>query len=111
MYSGIVCVSPGMLPAIMIVAPNSPRLRANASTAPAITPRFASAAFVPVATMPWWIRGFARDQPITPVVDSLRALLLGTPAGSAPWTALIWCGGLLAAAAAAAGVLFRRRTA
>jgi ABC-2 type transport system permease protein len=72
---------------------------------------YASAAFVPVATMPWWIQGFARDQPITPVVDSLRALLLGTPAGSAPWTALIWCGGLLAGAAAASSVLFRRRTA
>src|SRR6185437_14647505 len=67
---------------------------------------YASAAFVPVATMPWWIQGFARDQPITPVVDSLRA-----PAGSAPWTALIWCGGLLTAAVAASSLLFRRRTA
>jgi ABC-2 type transport system permease protein len=72
---------------------------------------YASAAFVPVATMPGWIRGFARDQPITPVVDSLRGLLLGAPAGSAPWTALAWCGGILAAAAALSGLLFRRRTA
>ena len=44
-------------------------------------------------------------------MDSLRGLLLGTPVGSAPWTALIWCGGLLAVAAAVSGVLFRRRTA
>ena len=42
MYRGIVWVSPGMLPAIMTVAPNSPRPRANASTAPAMTPRRAS---------------------------------------------------------------------
>jgi len=72
---------------------------------------YASSAFVPIATMPWWIQGFARDQPITPVVDTLRGLLLGTPVGSSPWTALTWCGGILAAAAIVSGVLFRRRTA
>jgi ABC-2 type transport system permease protein len=72
---------------------------------------YASSAFVPVATMPWWIRGFARDQPITPVVDTLRGLLLGTPVGSRPWVALIWCAGILAAGVVAGGLLFRRRTA
>jgi ABC-2 type transport system permease protein len=61
--------------------------------------------------MPWWIRGFARDQPITPVADTLRGLLLGTPVGSRPWAALIWCAGILAAGAVSGGLLFRRRTA
>ena len=72
---------------------------------------YASSAFVPIATMPWWIRGFARNQPITPVVDTLRGLLLGTPVGTSPWAALIWCAGILAAGTAAGGLLFRRRTA
>jgi ABC-2 type transport system permease protein len=84
---------------------------ANALTfAMAFVP-YASSAFVPVATMPWWIRGFARDQPITPVVDTLRGLLLGTPVGTRPWVALMWCAGILAAGVVAGGLLFRRRTA
>jgi ABC-2 type transport system permease protein len=72
---------------------------------------YASSAFVPVATMPRWIQGFARNQPITPLAQSLRGLLLGTPVGTAPWDALAWCGGILAVGLAASGVLFSRRTA
>ncbi|HUA27401.1 MAG TPA: ABC transporter permease [Streptosporangiaceae bacterium] len=72
---------------------------------------YASSAFVPTVTMPWWIRGFARDQPITPVVDTLRGLLLGTPVGGRPWIALAWCAGILAAGVVSGGLLFRRRTA
>ncbi|HTW01360.1 MAG TPA: ABC transporter permease [Streptosporangiaceae bacterium] len=72
---------------------------------------YASSAFVPIATMPWWIRGFARNQPITPVADTLRGLLLGTPVGSSPWAALIWCAGILVAGVVAGGLLFRHRTA
>ncbi|MEO8689369.1 MAG: ABC transporter permease [Solirubrobacteraceae bacterium] len=71
---------------------------------------YASSAFVPVDTMPSAIQGFARHQPITPVIETLRGLLLGTPVGSSPWTALAWCGGILAVSMAASGVLFRRRT-
>jgi len=71
---------------------------------------YASSAFVPVATMPGWIQGFARDQPITPVTQSLRGLLLGTPAGAAPWVALAWLGGILAVSLVLCGVLFSRRT-
>ena len=67
---------------------------------------YASSAFVPVRTMPSWLHGFAGHQPATPVIETLRGLLLGTHVGSAPWTALIWCGGLLAVAAAVSGVLF-----
>jgi len=60
--------------------------------------------------MPAPIQGFARHQPITPVIETLRGLLLGTPVGSSAWTALAWCGGILAVSIAASGVLFRRRT-
>ena len=40
---------------------------------------FTSSAFVPVNTMPWAVRWFAEYQPLTPVIDALRGLLLGTP--------------------------------
>jgi ABC-2 type transport system permease protein len=72
---------------------------------------YASSAFVPVHTMPAWLRGFAAHQPITPITESLRALLLGTPVGSNAWIGLAWCAGILAASIAASGFLFARRTA
>ena len=71
---------------------------------------YASSAFVPVETMPSWLQGFASHQPVTPVIESLRGLLLDTPVGSHPWTALAWCAGILAASIAASGYLFARRT-
>jgi ABC-2 type transport system permease protein len=43
-------------------------------------------------------------------VAALRGLLLGTPVGASPWHAVAWCAGILVAAAAISGVLFRRRT-
>jgi len=72
---------------------------------------YASSAFVPVHTMPHWLQGFARHQPITPLTETLRGLLLGTPIGSNAWIALAWCAGILAISIAAAGTLFARRTA
>jgi ABC-2 type transport system permease protein len=71
---------------------------------------YASSAFVPVDTMPSWIRGFAENQPITPVIESLRGLLLDTPVGSSPWVALAWCGGILVVSIVASAALFKRRT-
>jgi ABC-2 type transport system permease protein len=71
---------------------------------------YASSAFVPVRTMPWWLRGFARHQPATPVTETLRALLLGHPAGQLG-AALAWSGGILAASVLLSMALFRRRTA
>ena len=71
---------------------------------------YASSAFVPVDTMPTWLQGFAEHQPITPVIETLRGLLLDTPTGEA-WTALAWCAAILAVSLAASGALFRRRTA
>ena len=71
---------------------------------------YPSSAFVPIQTMPHWIQGFAAHQPITPVTETIRSLLLGTPAGLSPWQALGWCVAILATSIALAGVLFRRRT-
>ncbi|MBT2444654.1 ABC transporter permease [Streptomyces sp. ISL-36] len=72
---------------------------------------YPSSAFVPIDTMPGWLHGFAEHQPVTPVIESLRGLLLDQPVGSTPWIALAWCAGILAIAVAASGALFSRRTA
>lgn len=71
---------------------------------------YPSSAFVPVDSMPGWLHGFAEHQPLTPVIESLRGLLLGHPVGGSPWEALAWCAGLTAVSVAAAAALFRRRT-
>ncbi|WP_434743622.1 ABC transporter permease [Micromonospora sp. SH-82] len=72
---------------------------------------YPSSAFVPVETMPTWLHGFAENQPVTPVIESMRALLLGTPTGSAPGYAAAWCLGLLALGVALTAALFPRRLA
>ncbi|MFE9387785.1 ABC transporter permease [Streptomyces sp. NPDC006784] len=71
---------------------------------------YPSSAFVPIDTMPGWLHGFADNQPVTPVIESLRGLLLDQPTGNSPWLALAWCLGLLALALPLCAVLFRRRT-
>jgi ABC-2 type transport system permease protein len=71
---------------------------------------YPSSAFVPVDTMPSWIQGVAAHQPVTPVIETIRSLLLGTPAGSSPWQALAWCAAILIVSITLASALFRRRT-
>jgi ABC-2 type transport system permease protein len=71
---------------------------------------YPSSTFVPVATMPGWIHGFANNQPITPVVETLRGLLLGQPIGNHAWFAVAWCAGITVVSIVATGALFRRRT-
>ncbi|WP_238420908.1 ABC transporter permease [Streptomyces taklimakanensis] len=72
---------------------------------------YPSSAFVRVDSMPDWLHGFADNQPVTHVIEALRALLLDRPAGDALWWALAWCAGLSVVSIAASAFLFRRRTA
>ena len=72
---------------------------------------YASSAFVPVRTMPTWLRGFASHQPATPVTETIRGLLLRQPGGIPLGAALAWCAGILAVSVAVSALLFRRRTA
>jgi len=46
--------------------------------------------FVPTASMPEWLQGFAQHQPFTPFIEAIRGLLLGTPLGSNVWLAIGW---------------------
>jgi ABC-type multidrug transport system permease subunit len=57
---------------------------------------FASAAFVPVSTMPGWLQSFAANQPVTQVVDAARHFALGVPANGAVWKSLVWIAVILA---------------
>ena len=56
---------------------------------------FLGSGFVPVDTMPAPVRLFAEHQPFTPVIETVRGLLAGTPVpATTVWTALAWCAGL-----------------
>jgi ABC-2 type transport system permease protein len=70
---------------------------------------YPSSAFVPIHTMPSWLRGFASNQPVTAVADATRALLNGTPAGADPWHAIAWSVGIIVVSVGLAGLLYRRR--
>jgi ABC-2 type transport system permease protein len=71
---------------------------------------YLSSAFVPVHTMPSVLRGFAEHQPLTPVIETLRGLMIGTPVATSAWTAVAWFSAILAIAYATATYLFNRRT-
>ena len=57
---------------------------------------FASSAFVPTATMPGWLQGFADINPVTVAVNTLRALTFGQSPAPDLWWMLLWVGGILA---------------
>jgi len=56
---------------------------------------FLSSAFAPTETLPLVLRVFARYQPMTPVIDALRGLMMGTPLGNEIIVALAWCVGMI----------------
>ncbi|MEU8920982.1 ABC transporter permease [Kitasatospora sp. NPDC048545] len=55
---------------------------------------FIGSAIVPPDSMPTALRWFAEYQPFTPVIETLRGLLMGTAIGTSAWSALAWCTGL-----------------
>lgn len=64
---------------------------ASAFSYPLIFLPFISSAFVPTDTMPTVVRVFAENQPVTSIVDAIRALLNSSPVGNELWIALSWC--------------------
>jgi ABC transporter DrrB family efflux protein len=68
---------------------------ANAFGFTAIFPlTFVSSAFVPPESMPAGIQWFAEINPFSTVVDALRALWIGGPAGNDVWAAFAWSIGI-----------------
>lgn len=56
---------------------------------------FISSAFVPTETMPKAVRAFAENQPVTSIVNTIRALLYEGSVGNDIWSALAWCLGIM----------------
>ena len=69
---------------------------------------FISAAFVPVESMPAGLQQVAEANPITVVVDAMRALWLDAPAGDSVWGAVAWSVALIAVFAPLAVAKYRR---
>jgi ABC-2 type transport system permease protein len=84
---------------------------ASAFSYPLIFLPFVSSAFVPTASMPGPVRAFAENQPVTSIVNTIRALFAQQPVGGAIWIALAWCVGVLLVAYALAMVAYRRKIA
>jgi ABC transporter DrrB family efflux protein len=72
---------------------------------------FLSSAFVPVDSMPAGLEWIASVNPFTTVVDAMRALWLGAPAGNDVWGAVAWCLGLIAVFAPLSVSRYRRAVA
>lgn len=71
---------------------------------------FASSAFVPTDGMNRYLKAFAENQPITQVIEAVRALILGTPIGNHGWLAVGWSLLTMAVAIPIATALFARRS-
>jgi ABC-2 type transport system permease protein len=84
---------------------------ASAFSYPLIFLPFLSSAFVPTETMPTVLRLFAENQPVTSIVETIRALLNEEPIGNEIWIALIWCVGILIVAYLFAMRTYKRKVA
>ncbi len=84
---------------------------ASAFSYPLIFLPFISSAFVPTESMPTVVRVFADNQPVTPIVEAIRALLAGQSVGNEIWAALAWCIGILIVSYVLAMRVFNRQSA
>ncbi|MEU4839932.1 ABC transporter permease [Nocardia testacea] len=82
---------------------------ASAFSYPLIFLPFISSAFVPTDTMPGPLRAFAENQPVTSIIDAIRALFSEQPVGNDIWIALGWCVGILVVAYLFAMNTYRRK--
>lgn len=71
---------------------------------------FASSAFVPTEGMNTYLRAFAENQPITHIIEAIRALILGNPIGNHAWLAVAWCIGLLLIAIPLSTYLYSKKS-
>jgi ABC-2 type transport system permease protein len=82
---------------------------ASAFSYPLIFLPFISSAFVATATMPGPVRAFAENQPVTPIVNTIRDLYTQRPVSTDIWIALAWCLGILVVAYALAMATYHRK--
>jgi ABC-2 type transport system permease protein len=77
------CVALGQVSKSVETASNLPM--------PLVLLPFLSSGFVPTGSLPAGLRWFAEYQPFTPVIQTLRGLLMDQPIGNNAWIALVWC--------------------
>ncbi|HEX5859542.1 MAG TPA: ABC transporter permease [Microbacterium sp.] len=82
---------------------------ASAFSYPLIFLPFISSAFVPTDTMPAPVAWFAENQPVTPIVNTIRDLFAQQPVGNEIWIALAWCVGILVVAYGFAMAIYKRK--
>lgn len=82
---------------------------ASAFSYPLLFLPFISSAFVPTESMPSGVRIFAENQPVTSIVEAIRALLSGRPVGNDLWITLAWCLGIMLVAYVCAMRVYRKR--
>jgi ABC-2 type transport system permease protein len=82
---------------------------ANAATFIAAFAPYVSSAFVPADSMPGGLSWVAEHQPVTPIADTIRELLLGMPVGSEALIAVAWCVAGIVIGRLGAAYLFARR--
>lgn len=82
---------------------------ASAFSYPLIFLPFISSAFVPTESMPAPVQWFAENQPVTSIVNTMRALFAGQPVGSDIWVALAWTVGILIVAYFVSMAIYRRK--
>jgi ABC-2 type transport system permease protein len=80
------CVAFGLVTKTVEAASNLPT--------PLVFLPFLSSGFVPTDSMPTWLRWFAEYQPFTPVIETVRGLLVGTAIGNSAVIAVAWCAGI-----------------
>lgn len=72
---------------------------------------FISSGFAPTESMPRIVRLFAENQPMTPIIETVRSLLLNQSVGNNALIAVLWCVGILIASYIAAMQIYKRKTA
>jgi ABC transporter DrrB family efflux protein len=90
-----------------LIVPNSEALQ-QISFIVILPLTFASSAFVETSTMPKYLQAFAENQPVTQVVNAVRALTLDTPVGNSVVASIAWCVGILVVALPLSGIVFKR---
>jgi ABC-2 type transport system permease protein len=71
---------------------------------------FISPSFVPTSSMTPILRGFAENQPFTPIIETMRSLLTTGTAGDKVWLAVAWCTGILTVMYALSIWQYKRKT-
>lgn len=70
---------------------------------------FISSGFTPVDNMVPGLRWFAENQPMTPIIETMRSLLTNGTAGDSAWIAVAWCVGILVVCYALAVRVYKKR--